>query len=84
MSGIENADQLNDLASPAKGKKVTSSLKTIATERPTLILRPLAEISATRIRRAVEGIEPATFLTEQQKRDIFYNNAARFLRLEKK
>jgi predicted TIM-barrel fold metal-dependent hydrolase len=31
---------------------------------------------------AVEGIESATFLTEEQKRDIFYNNAARFLRLE--
>lgn len=36
------------------------------------------------IGRAVEGIESATFLSEQQKRDIFYNNAARFLRLEKK
>ena len=36
------------------------------------------------IGRAVEGIESATFLTAQQKRDIFYNNAARFLRLEKK
>ena len=31
---------------------------------------------------AVEGIESAGFLTEQQKEDIFYNNAARFLRLE--
>ncbi len=31
---------------------------------------------------AVEGIESADFLTEQQKEDIFYNNAARFLRLE--
>lgn len=30
---------------------------------------------------AVEGIESADFLTAQQKRDIFYNNAARFLRL---
>lgn len=36
------------------------------------------------IGKAVEAIESATFLTEQQKRDIFYNNAARFLRLEKK
>ena len=36
------------------------------------------------IGRAVEGIESAAFLSEQQKRDIFYNNAARFLRLEKK
>ena len=36
------------------------------------------------IGRAVEGIESAAFLTEQQKRDIFYNNAAKFLRLEKK
>lgn len=30
----------------------------------------------------VEGIESATFLTEEQKRDIFYNNAVRFFRLE--
>jgi len=33
---------------------------------------------------AIEGIESARFLTTRQKRDIFYNNAARFLRLEKK
>jgi len=31
---------------------------------------------------AVEGIESATFLSKEQKRDIFYNNAAHFLRLE--
>jgi len=31
---------------------------------------------------AVEGIESAVFLMEQQREDIFYNNAARFLRLE--
>lgn len=31
---------------------------------------------------AIESIESAEFLTEEQKRDIFYNNAARFLRLE--
>jgi predicted TIM-barrel fold metal-dependent hydrolase len=30
---------------------------------------------------AIQSIETATFLTEQQKRDIFFNNAARFLRL---
>ena len=30
---------------------------------------------------AIESIETAEFLTEDQKRDIFYNNAARFLRL---
>ncbi len=30
----------------------------------------------------IESIEPAPFLTEGEKRDIFYNNAARFLRLE--
>ena len=30
---------------------------------------------------AVEAIERANFLTEEQKRDILYNNAARFLRL---
>ena len=33
------------------------------------------------IGRAVEAIEAASFLTHEQKRDIFYNNAARFLRL---
>jgi predicted TIM-barrel fold metal-dependent hydrolase len=30
---------------------------------------------------AIESIETADFLTDEQKRDIFYNNAARFLRL---
>jgi predicted TIM-barrel fold metal-dependent hydrolase len=35
------------------------------------------------IKLAIEGIESADFLTEEQKRDIFYNNAARFLRLTK-
>jgi len=30
---------------------------------------------------AIEAIESANFLTAEQKRDIFYNNAARFLRL---
>jgi predicted TIM-barrel fold metal-dependent hydrolase len=33
------------------------------------------------MRVAIEAIESATFLTAEQKRDIFYNNAARFLRL---
>ena len=33
------------------------------------------------IERAVAVIEEAPFLSEQQKRDILYNNAARFLRL---
>lgn len=33
---------------------------------------------------AIEGTESATFLTAEQKRDIFYNNAARFLRLDGK
>src|SRR5918995_1241665 len=33
---------------------------------------------------AVEGIDSATFLTAEQKRDIFYNNAVRFLRLDGK
>jgi uncharacterized protein len=30
---------------------------------------------------AIDGIESANFLTPEQKRDIFYNNAARFLRM---
>lgn len=33
------------------------------------------------IGEAIKSIEQAPFLTELQKRDIFYNNAARFLRL---
>jgi predicted TIM-barrel fold metal-dependent hydrolase len=32
---------------------------------------------------AIEAIESAEFLTADQRRDIFYNNAARFLRLER-
>lgn len=35
------------------------------------------------IEPAIRSIEEAPFLTGQQKRDIFYNNAARFLRLDK-
>ncbi|HUE89225.1 MAG TPA: amidohydrolase family protein [Vicinamibacterales bacterium] len=31
---------------------------------------------------AIESIETADFLTNEQRRDIFYNNAARFLRLD--
>ena len=34
------------------------------------------------IGKAIEAIEAADFLTAEQKRDIFYNNAARFLRLD--
>ncbi len=34
------------------------------------------------IRLAIETIDSADFLTDEQKRDIFYNNAARFLRLD--
>jgi uncharacterized protein len=33
------------------------------------------------IEMAIQSIEQAPFLTPKQKRDIFYNNAARFLRL---
>ena len=36
------------------------------------------------IRVAIENIEAADFLSAEQKRDIFYNNAARFLRLDQK
>ena len=36
------------------------------------------------VEAAIEGIESAAFLSPQQKRDIFYNNAARFLRLSPK
>lgn len=35
------------------------------------------------IERALDAVESAPFLTAQQKRDILYNNAARFLRLSK-
>lgn len=34
------------------------------------------------IEKAIESIEKSPFLSEEQKRDIFYNNAARFLRLK--
>jgi predicted TIM-barrel fold metal-dependent hydrolase len=34
------------------------------------------------IERAIEAVESAPFLTAAQKRDIFYGNAARFLRLD--
>ncbi len=34
------------------------------------------------IEPAIRSIEGAPFLTHEQKRDIFYNNAARFLRLD--
>jgi uncharacterized protein len=30
---------------------------------------------------AIESIESAEFLSEEQKRDIFFNNAVRFLQL---
>ncbi len=35
-----------------------------------------------KIGEAIAAIEEAEYLSEEQKRDIFYNNAARFLRLE--
>jgi len=34
------------------------------------------------IEMAVKAIESAPFLTDEQKRDIFYNNAAKFLQLD--
>jgi hypothetical protein len=34
------------------------------------------------IERSIQAIEQAPFLSEQQKRDILYDNAARFLRLD--
>jgi predicted TIM-barrel fold metal-dependent hydrolase len=36
------------------------------------------------IGKGIEAIEEAEFLTEEQKRDILYNNAATFLRLDEK
>ena len=33
------------------------------------------------IERAIDAIESASFLSDEQKRDILFNNAARFLRL---
>jgi predicted TIM-barrel fold metal-dependent hydrolase len=35
-----------------------------------------------KIGKAIEAIEEADYLTEDQKRDILFNNASRFLRLE--
>jgi predicted TIM-barrel fold metal-dependent hydrolase len=37
----------------------------------------------TAIEYGIESIESAASLTAEQKRDILYNNAARFLRLER-
>jgi hypothetical protein len=37
-----------------------------------------------KIDEAIEAIEEADYLTAEQKRDILYNNAARFLRLERR
>jgi predicted TIM-barrel fold metal-dependent hydrolase len=37
-----------------------------------------------KIGEGIEAIEQAPFLTEEQKRDILYNNAVRFLRLEQR
>lgn len=37
-----------------------------------------------KIGAGIEAIEKAEFLSDEQKRDILYNNAARFLRLEKR
>jgi predicted TIM-barrel fold metal-dependent hydrolase len=36
------------------------------------------------IGKGIEAIEQAEFLSEEQKRDILYNNAVRFLRLGQK
>jgi len=33
---------------------------------------------------AIQTIQSADFLSDEQKRDIFYNNAVRFLRLDEK
>ena len=35
-----------------------------------------------KIGKGIEAVEQAPFLTEEQKRDILYHNAVRFLRLE--
>jgi predicted TIM-barrel fold metal-dependent hydrolase len=35
------------------------------------------------IGEGIEAIEQAPFLTEEQKRDILYNNAVRFLHLDR-
>ena len=35
-----------------------------------------------KIDEAIEAIDEVNYLTAEQKRDILYNNAARFLRLE--
>jgi predicted TIM-barrel fold metal-dependent hydrolase len=37
-----------------------------------------------KIDEAIEAIEEADYLTAEQKRDILYNNAAQFLRLEER
>ena len=39
---------------------------------------------AEAIEMAIEGVESADFLSQEQKRDIFCNNAARFMKWEGK
>lgn len=41
-----------------------------------------SDVGLDEYEEGIQAIESAPFLTEEQKRDIFYNNAARFLRLE--
>jgi hypothetical protein len=52
-------------------------------DRLTFFSRPNSEQRLEAIGMAVEGISSATFLTDEQKRDIFYNNAVTFFRLRK-
>jgi len=40
-------------------------------------------VSTDAIGMAAEGVRSARFLTPKQKRDLFYNNAVRFFRLER-
>ncbi len=45
--------------------------------------KPEHESYEERYDRSIENVRSADFLSEEQKRDIFYNNAVRFFRLDK-
>ena len=45
------------------------------------LLKAAGPVDRSVIGMAIEVIKSVKFLTEEQRRDIFYNNAARFLRV---
>jgi uncharacterized protein len=72
--------------SPATHANITpDSIRRLVERRAVAVLGEVENqydgIAPDVIERSIEVIEEAPFLSEEQKRDILYNNAARFLRL---